>query len=1034
MSEAPFAQLVVVGSSAGGIGALSKLVSTLPEDFPAPLVIAQHLDPKRESHLQQILANRSTLPVRTVVDDEPLEAGVVFVVPSGQHVNITDGHIGMGGEAEGRPKPSVDLLLASAAEVYGERLIAVVLTGTGSDGTDGARVVSEEGGTVVIQDPHTAEYPGMPAALAPNTVDIVADLGETPRVLSDLLSGLGEDAEELPGDDEGEVELLLEGLRKAHGVDFGSYKRPTIVRRLKRRIVATGQGTLGGYRAYLEGNPEEYRNLLNSFLIKVTDFFRDPEHFEYLQKEVLPGLVEEARKGNRGLRIWSAGCATGEEAYSLAIALSEVLGEDLGFFQAQIFATDLDSEAVEFARRGVYGASSVRGLSEERLERYFDETGGRYRVKKAIRSMIVFGEHDLSRRSPLPNMDLCVSRNVLIYFAPELQRRALQLFAYSLRNGGCLALGKAESVSPLSEYFIPQSSQYKVYRRQGERFLMPSLPAPPPSPAPDKHEHAPLQTPNPTPAVTNVLGDRERRRQARTPEAEGFDRLPVGVVVVGRRYDIRAINDAARRLLSIHGIAVAEDFLHAMQEAPYAEVRAALDAAFRLGDEASTGEFALEDPVTGEPRYLRLDCYPEHDLRGDAGPAETAVVVINDVTQAVQERRKLAQRIDALGAETQVLRREAEAEVARLVAQNERLVEANRRFEESNRELGALNEGLQRAYEKSLMASEENQVATEEVETLNEELQATNEELETLNEELQATIEELNTTNEDLQARSNDLQEMARERERERRSSETARRRLQVVLEQSPFAIAVYEGEDLVSRLVNPSFLRLFGLREADVLEKPFAEAFPAFVRKGGLAPLLRVYETGEPSTERLANFSYDRDGDGKEEELFLDIARVPLRDARGEVESVLVQFVDATDVVVSRRRAEEISEKAREKGSRLEAILGGIIDAILAVDAGGEVLFSNEVFRWMFGDGSIGAREDGGSLGDFVPLTGDGEPMALDEMPQVRASRGETFEESFAIRAEDGKLVVLEARCHPLPEAEDGGGVVVIREVRREG
>ena len=312
MSEAPFAQLVVVGSSAGGIGALSELVSKLPEDFPAPLVIAQHLDPKRESYLQQILANRSTLPVRTVTDHEPLEAGVVFVVPSNQHINITDGHIGMESESEGRPKPSVDLLLASAAEVYGERLIAVVLTGTGSDGTDGARVVSEEGGTVVIQDPHTAEYSGMPSALAPNTVDIVADLGEIPRVLSDLLSRLGEDARELPGGDEGEVELLLEGLRKAHGVDFGSYKRPTIMRRLRRRMVATGQNTLGGYRAYLEGNPEEYRNLLNSFLIKVTDFFPDPEHFEYLQKEVLPGLGEEARKGERGLRIWSAGCATGE--------------------------------------------------------------------------------------------------------------------------------------------------------------------------------------------------------------------------------------------------------------------------------------------------------------------------------------------------------------------------------------------------------------------------------------------------------------------------------------------------------------------------------------------------------------------------------------------------------------------------------------------------------------------------------------------------------------------------------------------------
>ncbi len=488
MYGAPLTQLVVVGSSAGGIGALSKLVSTLPEDFPAPIVIAQHLDPERESHLQQILANRTKLPVRTVSDDEPLEAGVVFVVPANQHINITDSHIGMQSESHGRPKPSVDLLLGSAAEIFGERLVAVVLTGTGNDGTDGARLVSELGGTVIIQNPNTAEYRGMPASLAPNTVDIVADLDEIVRVLNDLLAGL---EEEQPEGEEEELKRLLGELRKVHGVDFGSYKETTIKRRIKRRMAATGQGDLGDYRRYLEENPDEYRNLASSFLIKVTEFFRDPEHFEHLQGEVLPELVEEARRGNRGFRVWSAGCATGEEAYSLAIALIEVLGDDWGSFNALIFATDLDSGAIEFARRGIYPPSSVRGLSSERLERYFDETEDGYRVKKFVRSMVVFGEHDLSRRSPFPNMDLCVSRNVLIYFAPELQRRALQLFAYSLRTGGVLVLGKAETVSPLSEYFAPLSRQFKVYRRQGDRFLMPHLPSPPRA---RRRDHEPSRT------------------------------------------------------------------------------------------------------------------------------------------------------------------------------------------------------------------------------------------------------------------------------------------------------------------------------------------------------------------------------------------------------------------------------------------------------------------------------------------------------------------------------------------------------------
>ena len=1021
MAEAPCTQLVVVGSSAGGIGALSRLVSMLPEDFPAPIVIAQHLDPERESHLQGILARRSVLPVRTVSDNEPLESGVVFVVPANKHVDITDSHIGMMNELRGRPKPSVDLLLGSAAEVFGERLIAVVLTGTGNDGTDGARLVSERGGTVLIQNPDTAEFGGMPASLAPSTVDIIADLDEIVRILVDLLAGLGGPMEEPPEGEEGEFERLLEGLRKVYGVDFGSYKETTITRRLKRRMAATDQATVGEYRAYLAENPEEYRNLLSSFLIKVTEFFRDPEHFAYLQAEVLPRLVREAREAGRGLRVWSAGCATGEEAYSLAIALAEVLGDDLGTFKARIFATDVDEGAIEFARRGIYSASSVRGLSSKQLDRYFDEVDGQYQIKKKIRSMIVFGEHDLSRRSPFPNVDLCVSRNVLIYFAPELQRRALHLFAYSLRNGGCLVLGNAETVSPLSEYFETESRQYKVYRREGERFLMPPVTTPLPSPRPGRG----------TVPGTEVAAIEEIEAEA-SPRARGEDglsRIPVGVVVVDRKYDIRAINTAARRLLSIHGAAAGEDFLHAMRDAPYAEVRAALDAAFRDGS-ASTGEFVLEDAVTGEPRHLRLDCYPRHEV-GQAGQAGTVMIVVNDVSREALERLALEERINAMVAEVEALKGGAKAETMRLGAQNERLVEANRRFEEANRELGELNEELQTAYEESLMDSEAAQASTEEVETLNEELQATNEELETLNEELQATIEELNTTNEDLQARSAELQEMARDREEDRRASESARSRLQVILDRIPFGIVVYEGPELFLRLANPAFLRLFDRREADVMGKTFAKALPDLARQGREEHVRRVYEEGEPFSSRVEGLFYDRNGDGRNEELILDVTAVPLRDGSGDVEGVVMQIVDVTDQVLSRRHAEEISGKAREQGSRLEAILRGIVDAVLAVDAEGKVLFTNEAFRWRFEDGEVWEVGASARLGKFVPLDKGGEPMPFDEMPQVRASRGEPFEVLFAIREEEGGLTFFEARGHPFPgEDEAGGGVVVIREV----
>jgi two-component system, chemotaxis family, CheB/CheR fusion protein len=743
LGDNSFTHLVVVGSSAGGIGALSGLVSSLSDDFDAPIVVAQHLDPKRESRLQEILARKSPLPVKTVTEHEPLQAGVVFVVPSNRHVNITDSEIEFSSEpSSGQPMPSINVLMETAAGVYGENLIAIVLSGTGTDGTEGARTVSQAGGTVIIQDPATAEFGEMPRSLAPSTVDIVSSLEEIGPVLKKLISGIA--VPEESSDDEGrDLERFLEELHRNRGVDFRSYKRPTILRRLGRRMAATGCKSLDEYSTYVEEHPEEYRQLIAAFLIKVTEFFRDPELFDYLKEEVLPELIEEAREEENQLRIWSAGCATGEEAYSLAILVSEVLGREAGLFNVRIFATDIDEDAVEFARRGVYPPSALKGLSEEQIGHYLVEEDGSYQVKKQIRGMIVFGEHDLAQRSPFPHVDLVVSRNVLIYFSGELQRRALQLFAYSLRDGGYLVLGKAESPSLLADLFASVDRHNKVYRRHGQRLLLP-----PTSPTP-------MARPERSSGDRDVLRGRPEAQQqlsaaSRNLGEDLINQLPVGVAVVARNYTIEAINAAARRMFSIPSVGVGQDFLHAMQEVPYAEVRRTIDEAFREGRTTQAEEFAVEKVATGEPSYLQLTCHPRRtEIEGQR--VKSVLITVEDVTAAVRLRR---------------------------------LTEKNLRLEEANRDLGQLNEELQAAHEESLVNTEEAQASAEEVETLNEELQATNEELETLNEELQATVEELNTTNDDLQARATELQELAQSREQERQSMETARRRAEDLVEQ----------------------------------------------------------------------------------------------------------------------------------------------------------------------------------------------------------------------------------------------------------
>lgn len=794
----PVSHLVVVGSSAGGIDALSVLVSSLPEDFPAPIVLAQHLDPTRASHLDQILGRRSALPVRIVVDREPLANGTIYVVPANRHVSIRDGVLELVNDPE-RPKPSVNLLLSSASEAYGDSLIAVILTGSGSDGANGARIVHEAGGVVIIQNPEGADYPSMPRSLAPNTVDLVADLNQIGEVLYNLL--LGMDAESMP-DEPRQLEAFLDEVRERFGMDFGSYKLPTIRRRLQRRIVATASNDLAEYMAYLDTHPEEYSKLLDSFLIKVTQFFRDPDLFQYLRTSVLPDLIERSRQNDREVRIWSAGCATGEEAYSLGIALAETLGEELDLFDVRIFATDADPGAVAYARVGAYPERALSGLSDDEIARYFTHDAGTYYIRRRVRSMIVFGEHDLGRRAPFPRIDLVLCRNVLIYFTQQLQQYVLRSFAYSLRDNGVLVLGKAETTSPLPAYFEVEEARLRIYRRRGERIVMPAA-----------------QMDTPRLPLHEWFGGRPTghripiEAQTQAPSLANNDFLlgfPFGIVVVNRSYDIQAINSAARNLLSIHTAAIGEDLIHTARDLPYDEIRETIDSAFLDGAHSVVSEFSVDDVAASEPRYINLTCYP----LGDKKPTELVTVVIEDISDRVRDRIRLCEELDAAIVERQeasrrademraFARNEAATEIDHQQSQIERLRHANREIMEANDELTRLIDELRARNEELMLMTEEAQAATEEVETLNEELQATNEELETLNEELQATVEELNTTNEELQSRSLEIQELGQATERERS-------RLETTLRAVADAVLVVDRAGQIE-LANEAARRMFG-------------------------------------------------------------------------------------------------------------------------------------------------------------------------------------------------------------------------------
>ncbi|HEX7430848.1 MAG TPA: CheR family methyltransferase [Candidatus Limnocylindrales bacterium] len=774
-------QLVVIGSSAGGIEALSRVVASLPADFPAPIVIAQHLDPRRPSHLHEILARHATLPVRVVEEREALEDGVIFVVPSNRLVEISHGDLRLHAAKAGAVAPSIDVLFESAADVFGPGLIAVILTGSGSDGSAGAWHVKNAGGTVVIENPATAMFPSMPSSISPSLVDATADLDAIGPILSDLLAAGNPPA---GGSDHAELNDLLERIHERSGIDFGSYKPATILRRLRGRMNATSCPTLAGYAAYLESDPEEFARLVNSLLIKVTEFFRDPKLFEYLREHVLPELIAEARRERREIRIWSAGCSTGEEAYSLAIVLAEILGEQSAWPDVRIFGTDIDREAIAFARRGIYPATALKSLPAGTRDRYFAKSDGGYEVAKRLRALMVFGEHDLGERAPFPRIDLLLCRNVLIYFAPPMQQIALETFAFSLRPGGWLALGTSETVMTLPEPFEEEQARLRVYRRRPGNYAIP--PMRPSVLRPRRHAESQLDQ-----AIR--VARRDVRRDAESSESADslLLSLTVGIVVVDPRYYILRINSAARKMLGIHGTAFDQDFIHLAEVLPPSAIRVAIDSA--LAGKTTSAVFEVEptEAASETTHFVEATVRP---YRVEKRAIEGVIIELTDVTRLEHERRansRTRQRLE------------------KAIATNGRLLRANE-------ELTTLVSQLRVANEAMLLASEEAQSSREEAETVNEEFQATNEELETLNEELTASVEELRVANEDLAARTAELSAQATALEQEKLGSQEEQDRLRSILASLGDAVVAVDHEGRIVT-TNDAYDRLFGGGEAEI-------------------------------------------------------------------------------------------------------------------------------------------------------------------------------------------------------------------------
>ena len=730
----------------------------------------------------------ATLPIKVVEDTASLEDGVIFVVPSNRLVEIVDHTLRLRPAKPGSVAPSVDLLLETAAAAYGPGLTAVILTGTGSDGSAGAWHVKQAGGAVVIENPATAMFPSMPRSIAPSLVDATADLDSLGRVLRTLLEAGGSAPK---GRDARAFAALLDRIRERSGIDFGTYKTATILRRMRGRMSATGHSSLSAYTKQLESDPAEYARLVNSLLIKVTEFFRDPKVFDHLRDKTLPGLIEEARQSGRQLRVWSAGCSTGEEAYSLAITVLEAMGADAGPIDVRVFATDVDTAAIAFARRGLYPPAALKNVPASILRALL------HQVRRRIRGLEGASLADDLRRTrsggarpvpqdrphPVPECPhlLQSSRCSGQHWRPSGSRSAKaggwssDRPRQSRRCRSCTPRSRpgCGSTSACRGRLRCHSHRGRQRDRVGSRRSLST-------PRSDRPAGMPRCRPNSTEAAEALLLD-----------------LSLGVVVVDERYYITRINTAARRMLGIHGLAFNQDFIHLAETLPSTEVRAAIDAA--LGGKTTTTVHELEAADVADDRSLFIQTVVR-PYAPRPRTVEGAIIELTDVSKAEHGRRAGVRTDRGL----------------------ERAALVNRRLLRANDELTTLVAQLRLANQSMLQSSEEAQSGREEVETLNEEFQATNEELETLNEELTASVEELRIANEDLAARTESLRLQTVALAEQKQRGEEEHNRLQSVLTSLGDAVVAVDhaGRTLAT---NPAYDRLFGGPAAEIKPEDLA-------------------------------------------------------------------------------------------------------------------------------------------------------------------------------------------------------------------
>jgi len=714
--------IVGIGASAGGLEALEQFLRQVPQESGIAFVIVQHLDPTHKDLMPELLQRTTGMKVFQVRDRMRVKPNCVYVIPPNKDMSILHGvlHLFEPTAPRGLRLP-IDFFLRSLAEDRQERSVGVILSGMGSDGTMGIRAIKEKAGVVLVQEPASAKFDSMPrSAIAAGLADMVAPAEDLPGKIIDYLRHVLIIAKtEFPIEekDQSALEKVLILLRAKTGHDFSMYKKNTVYRRIERRMGIHQLNRIAAYVRYLQENPQEVELLFKELLIGVTSFFRDPEAWEQLQGEAIPALLA-GRPAGGALRAWSAGCSTGEEAYSLAIAFKEALEQvkPAENFTLQIFATDLDRDTIDKARQGVYPVNIAADISPERLQRFFIKEENGYRISKKIREMVTFAVQNVIMDPPFTKLDILICRNLLIYLTPELQKKLLPLFHYSLKPGGALFLGNAETVSAFTDLFAPLNIKSRLFRRcesfmSSEPPVFPALFVPA---LPGISKESTMSKP-----VINLQSLAEQLL---------VEHFSPPAVLVNDKGDILYISGRTGKYLE-PAVGKANWNIFAMaREGLRFDLGSAFQKAIRQ-KEAITVK-GLKVGTNGGKQTVDITVQPIKEPEALRG---MVMIVFTDTATPLEKKAKVGSKTKPVG---------------------------NARVLELEQELRHVREDLQATREAMQSSQEELKSTNEELQSANEEMQSTNEELTTSREEMQSLNEELQTVNVEQQSKMDELSRM----------------------------------------------------------------------------------------------------------------------------------------------------------------------------------------------------------------------------------------------------------------------------------